>query len=368
VTSQAPERRPPWWPEDEPWPPQGRGFHRRNFGRRLLLALLALMVVVALFGAVSAVLFSNHQGGWQRGDGRPWPFGGLFLLLFLGFLLFGATRVARRFTGPMDNVAAGLDQLATGDYSVRVDPNGPPPLRGLAESFNVTASRLQGAEEQRRALVADIAHEVRNPLSVIRGNLEGMLDGLYPPDKTRLGAVLEEVGAISRLVDDLSTLSSAEAGVLQLHRESTDLLALVQDVAASIRAQSGRKGQALAVRGEPVSADVDPGRVRQVLENLMVNAIRHSPDGGAITMALETRDGEAMISVSDTGPGIRPEELDTVFERYRKSPDSTGSGLGLAIARRLVEAHGGSIVARSEPDQGATFSFTLPLNTGASSN
>lgn len=360
--SSPPRAKPPWWPEGEPWPPRGRRFQRRRFGRRILFALLVLFVVVALFSAISAILFSNHDGGWRRDDGRPWPpFGGLFFLLFLGFLVFGVTRVARRFTGPMDNVAAGLDKLAAGDYAARVDEDGPPPMRSLAESFNVTAARLQGAEEQRRALVADIAHEVRNPLSVIRGNVEGMIDGVYPPNRARLGGVLEEVNIIARLVDDLSTLSSAEAGVLQLHRESTDLLALLHDVAASFASQAAAKSQTIAVAGEPASADVDPGRIRQVLENLVSNAVRHSPAGGRITLDVRPSARDLTVSVSDSGAGIPPDDLPHIFERYRKAPDSSGSGLGLAIARRLVEAHGGSITARSEPGAGATFSFTLPL-------
>lgn len=362
MTGAPPQSRPPWWPDSEPWPPRGRRFRRANYGRRILLALLALMLAVAVLGAVSAIVFANHDGGWQRGDGRPWPFGGFFVLLFLGFLFFVVTRAARRFTGPMDNVAAGLDQLATGDYSARVEANGPPPMRTLAESFNVTAARLQGAEEQRRGLVADIAHEVRNPLAVIRGNVEGMLDGVYPADRARLGSVLEEVNVIARLVDDLSTLSSAEAGVLPLHRESTGLLSLLEDVAGAFRAQAAHKDQTITVSGDAVTAEVDPMRVRQVLENLVANALRHSPEGGAISLSLTATAREAAISVADTGPGIPPGELEHVFERYRKSPDSSGSGLGLAIARRLVEAHGGTIEARNEPGAGATFRFTLPLH------
>lgn len=362
--STPPKTKPPWWPEGEPWPPRGLAFRRRRYGRRILFALLALMVVVALFGAVSAILFSNHDGGWQRGD-RPWPFGGFFFLLLIGFLVFAVTKGARRFTGPMDNVASGLDQLATGDYAARVDTNGPPPMRSLAESFNVTAARLQGAEEQRRALVADIAHEVRNPLAVIRGNVEGMLDGVYAPDRARLGGVLEEVNVIARLIDDLSTLSSAEAGVLQLHREPADLLALLRDVAAASAAQAARKSQSITVEGGAASATIDPARIRQVLENLVSNAMRHSPAGGTIALSLVSTSREATVSVTDTGPGIPPDELAHVFERYRKSPDSTGSGLGLAIARRLVEAHGGAISAQNRPVGGATFSFTLPLGDDA---
>lgn len=324
------------------------------------------MVLMLLVGALSAVLFSNHDGGWQRGDGRPWPpFGGFFFLVLLGFLILGATRVARRFTGPMDNVAAGLDRLATGDYAARVETNGPPPMRTLAESFNVTAARLQGSEEQRRALVADIAHEVRNPLSVIRGNVEGMVDGIYPPDRERLAGVLEEVNVIARLVDDLSTLSSAEAGVLQLHREPTDLLVLVREVAASFGVEAARKTQTLSVHGAAVSADIDPARIRQILENLVSNALRHSPHGGAISLTVSESATGAEITVSDTGPGIPPDELPHVFERYRKATDSSGSGLGLAIARRLVEAHGGLIAAQSAPGSGTRFTFTVPLRPPA---
>lgn len=322
------------------------------------------MVVVALFGALAAIQISNHGGGWHRGD-RPWPFGGFFFLLLLGFLVFAVTRGARRFTGPMDNVAAGLDQLATGDYSARVDADVPPPMRSLAESFNVTAARLQGAEEQRRALVADVAHEVRNPLAVIRGNVEGMLDGIYTPDRARLNGVLEEVNVIARLIEDLSTLSSAEAGVLQLHPERTDLLSLLRDVSAASGAQAALNARTITVEGESVTAAIDPARVRQVLENLLANALRHTPAGGRMILRLQAGKDVATISVSDTGPGIPADQLPHVFERYRKAPDSTGSGLGLAIAKRLVEAHGGTIFARNEAGGGATISFTLPRGEDA---
>jgi signal transduction histidine kinase len=224
------------------------------------------------------------------------------------------------------------------------------------------AARLEANEAQRRGLLADVAHELRTPLSVIRGNVEGMLDGLYPADEAHLAPVLEETAVMARLLDDLQTLSTAEAGVLRLHRERVDPSSLVQDAVAAVRARADAAGVTLAWRATPgvPELDVDPVRIGEVLANLLSNAVRHTPGGGSITVAVESAATGVAFTVSDTGKGIDPADLPFVFDRFVKSADSGGAGLGLAIARSLVEAHGGSITAESEPGRGTTMRFVLP--------
>jgi signal transduction histidine kinase len=259
-------------------------------------------------------------------------------------------------------VMEAADRVAGGDYSTRVQVRGPGEVGRLASSFNQMTERLQANETQRRALLADVAHELRTPLSVIRGNVEGMLDGVYPPDEAHLGPVLEETAVMARLLDDLQTLSTAEAGVLRLHRERIDPTALAEDAAAAFRSRADRAGVALECRaaGPVPEVDVDPLRVGEVLANLLTNAIRHTPSGGTVRVEVEAVAGGVAFTVADTGPGIDARDLPHVFGRFVKSADSGGAGLGLAIARSLVEAHGGRITAASAPGHGTTMRFVVP--------
>jgi two-component system OmpR family sensor kinase/two-component system sensor histidine kinase BaeS len=225
------------------------------------------------------------------------------------------------------------------------------------------AERLAANEAQRRGLLADVAHELRTPLSVIRGNVEGMLDGLYPADQAHLEPILEETAVMSRLLDDLQVLSTAEAGVLRLHRERVDPASLVQDAVAAFRARADAAGVTLrwqAADGVP-ELDLDPVRIGEVLANLLANAVRHTPRGGSVAAVVEPAPAGVAFTVSDTGTGIDPADLPYVFDRFVKSSDSGGAGLGLAIARSLVQAHGGSITADSRPGRGTTMRFVLPL-------
>jgi two-component system, OmpR family, sensor histidine kinase BaeS len=207
-----------------------------------------------------------------------------------------------------------------------------------------------------------VTHELRTPLTVIQGNLEGMLDGMYAADETRLRSILEETAILSRLTDDLRTLSLAEGGALQLKREPTDLVALTRDALAAYQSTAMAASVHVELVAPPreMIQEVDPERVRQVLSNLVSNAVRYSPPGGEVKVELAPAGSGARLSVADSGPGIAPEDLPHVFDRYYKSADSRGMGLGLAIARYLVEAHGGQIQAESEPGKGTTIWFTLP--------
>jgi two-component system sensor histidine kinase BaeS len=354
----GPPRRPPWWPEDEPFPPRGGwGGPPRRFPRRLGL-LFALFVLLMFL--LSGLLFRLLSGGGWGPDGRYGPPFVPFPLLVAGVLLvaFLVGRAVRRMAAPIGEVMEAADRVAGGDYGARVQARGPDEVRRLARSFNQMVERLEANEAQRQGLLADVAHELRTPLSVIRGNVEGMLDGLYPADEAHLAPVLEETAVMARLLDDLQTLSTAEAGVLRLHRERV----LVQDAVAAFRARADAAGVTLECRaadGVP-ELDVDPVRIGEVLANLLANAVRHTPRGGSVSVAVEPAVAGAAFTVADTGSGIDPADLPYVFDRFVKSADSGGVGLGLAIARSLVQAHGGTITAASQPGRGTTMRFTLP--------
>jgi signal transduction histidine kinase len=333
------------------------------------VALLVGLLLGFVFLASGAIFRLLWGGGYGPGGGaRGWsgpPVGLLLLGLLVVAFLVG--RAVRRMAAPIGEVMEAADRVAGGDYSTRVQVRGSGEVGQLASSFNQMTARLQASETQRRALLADVAHELRTPLSVIRGNVEGMLDGVYPADESHLGPVLEETAVMARLLDDLQTLSTAEAGVLRLHRERVDPVALAQDAAAAFRSRADRGGVGLDCDAPvPVpEVDVDPVRIGEVLANLLTNAIRHTPRGGSVRVAVEPDPAGVAVTVADTGPGIDPRDLPHVFDRFVKSADSGGAGLGLAIARSLVEAHGGRIAAASVPGQGTTMRFVLPAVDGA---
>lgn len=363
-------RRPPWWPEGEPWPPMGPPWAWHGMRGRFLwrigffLGFLFLLIVAA-----STIAFWIASG-ISRGGPHPLflvrPFGLVFLVLFMILGVLAAGRAFRRVAAPIGDVMEAASRVADGDYSVQVAEQGPPEVRGLTRTFNTMVNRLRATDERRGSLLADISHDLRTPLAVIQGNLEGLLDGVYPRDDAHLGPVLEETRLLARLVEDLHTLALAETGALKLDREPTDLGALITETVASFQRQAGDAGVTLVAElgpDLPVVA-LDPVRIRQVLENLVVNALHYTPRGGEIRVRCraDTRGRrEAVITVSDTGPGIPREDLPHVFDRFYKSRDSRGSGLGLAIAKNLVAAHGGEISADSEARGGTTMQFTLPL-------
>ncbi|HEX9634305.1 MAG TPA: HAMP domain-containing sensor histidine kinase [Candidatus Limnocylindria bacterium] len=353
--------RPRWWPEGEPWPPQGEQGWRRMRGR-FLWRVGAFLVVFLLFVSLMAALVIWLVGS-LLGTQAPAIAFGLLLLLVLAMAARGVVRGVRGSAGAAADLIEAAGRVEEGNYGARVDERGPGEVRALARAFNAMSARLEANEEERRRLLADVSHELRTPLSVIRGNLEGMLDGLYPADAAHLDVILEETRVLERLVEDLRTLSLAESGALRLHREPTDLAALLREVAAAHQAQADAAGVTLEVRvdGELPSIDLDPARTRQVVGNLVANALRYTPAGGEVMLSAE-RDGErVVVEVADTGPGIGSEAIGRVFDRFYRSADSPGSGLGLPIARSLVIAHGGEISASSEPGQGTTMRFTLPL-------
>jgi signal transduction histidine kinase len=280
-------------------------------------------------------------------------------------VFFGAMR---RIGLPLGDIVGAADRVAGGDYAARVVERGPPSLRSVARAFNSMAARLESHEQQRQHLMADIAHELRTPLTIIQGRLEGLLDGVYPRDDDRLNAVLNDTRVLARLVEDLRTLANAESGHLTLQKESTDLALLVQDVVSSFAAEAVSAGIAMRVDAavELPAIEIDPLRIREVLSNLLSNAIRHAGGGGAVSIAVEALGDRMAVRVADSGPGISAQDLPRIFDRFHKGQGSRGSGLGLTIARRLVVAHGGEIRAESQAGQGTTMSVTLPFREPSS--
>lgn len=353
---------PPWWPADEPWPPAPEHFRRwRKSGRRFVwraAAALALFWLLAGGTCAGTLWLISALGGSER------PTGALVLIpLALAILLLGSFRALRLLAFPLRDLIQAAQHVEAGDLSPRVRERGPRELRALARAFNAMLSRLERGEEQRRQLLADVTHELRTPVAVLQGNLEALLDGVYPPDSEHLAPLLEETGVLSRLIDDLRTLSLAESGALELHRESTDLGVLVGDVLAAFRVEADAGGISLRseVPDDQPLVDVDPLRLREVLVNLVSNALRHTPHGGEVRITALVEGGELRLAVADSGTGISAEDLPHVFERFFKTPDSSGSGLGLPIARNLVLAHGGQIVADSSRGAGTTMRITIPL-------
>jgi signal transduction histidine kinase len=356
------------WPED---------MHRRR--RMFLLRFAGMFAVAALLGlAGTGVLIwtvirlfqGNSQAFvtiWLSGCG-----------LLLGIVMILAVVIGLSFRGfgtPLADLMAAADAVADGDLNAQVPERGSGDMRRLVRSFNRMARELQRADQQRRNLTADVAHELRTPLHVIQGNLEGILDGVYPPSEGHLRATLDETRQLARLVEDLQTLSLAEAGALPLQMEQVEVADLLSDVITSFSSQAESQGVALRqeVEGDPdqLVLQADPQRLEQVMANLVVNALRHTPRGGRIVLRAEKLEGAVRLLVSDTGEGIPPEDLPFIFDRFwrgdrsRSHADGASSGLGLAISKQLVEAHGGRIEAESEPGHGTSFTIDLPLDEGS---
>jgi signal transduction histidine kinase len=288
----------------------------------------------------------------------------------LGGITFGVV-MSRSLTAPLRDLALAAQDIGARKLNRRVEERGADEIKAVAHSFNNMAADLQQGETLRRNLLADVAHELRTPLTVLQGNLRAILDEVFPMNEEEMGRLYEHTRFLSRLVNDLHELAQAEAHQLPLDLQPTSLNPLTRTACDNFNPAAAEKEievkTALADALPPVN--IDAARITQVLQNLLANALRHTPAGGSITVKTQAAAGTVQLTITDTGEGIAPEHLPHVFDRfYRADPararDKGGAGLGLAIVRAIVEAHHGQITAASAgvPGQGTTFTITLPKN------
>jgi signal transduction histidine kinase len=288
----------------------------------------------------------------------------VIIALILGVVL------AQQLTRPLRRLTAATQAVAAGDFSQQVPITSSDELGDLARDFNQMARALELSEMQRQQMLADTAHDLRTPISIMRSHLEAMLDGVFEPTPENLAVVHEETLQLSRLVEDVRTLSIAEAGQLPLALQPVDLAELAASAAAAFAPLAEADGITLTVATTSTPCvSGDPARLQQVLANLIANALRYAPQGGsaapAVHITVSAAAGEAAVSITDNGPGLSSAQQAHVFDRFWRSDaargrDQGGSGLGLAIARSIVQAHGGSIAVSGEPGVGTTFTITLP--------
>jgi two-component system OmpR family sensor kinase/two-component system sensor histidine kinase BaeS len=320
---------------------------------------MTFFIIAAIAIAVYFIITKNQN---DFHGGILIPLCGLPLLFMFIASMIGRWGF-RRFGTPMADVMSAIDAVAEGDLSVRVREHFPGDLGQLARRFNHMIAELERADQQRRNLTADIAHELRTPLHIIQGNLEGILDGVYEATPDHINNTLEETQLLARLVNDLQTLSLAEAGQLPLHPTRFLNADLMADLTSSFSSQAASFGIVLSTDvtnpDQEITADYD--RLNQALSNLISNSIRHTPQGGTITLHTESPipNYQLRITIHDTGSGISPEDLPFIFDRFwrgnKSRSDRTHSGLGLAISKQIVLAHGGTIDVESEVGKGTTF-------------
>ncbi|HUF39314.1 MAG TPA: ATP-binding protein [Anaerolineales bacterium] len=334
--------------------------------RFVVFFLVSALLFVGGTAALLYLLFSEYTGIrniWILICGAP--------VVLAAIVLVTVITLYTRFGRPLEKLFKAINAVEGGDLSVRLPENNSDMYSDLFKRFNKMVVELERAEQQRRNLTADIAHELRTPLHIIQGNLEGVLDGVYQPTPEHLNATLDETRLLTRLVNDLQTLSLAETGQLPLHLTRFPLADLIDDLTGGFSPQAAALGISLnADIDDParqMTADYD--RLNQVLSNLVSNALRYTPAGGRITIETGSpvRDDRAVrIRIADTGSGIPPADLPFIFDRFWRGDKSrserTHSGLGLAIAKQLVHAHGGTIEAQSagQPEQGTAFVIELP--------
>jgi two-component system sensor histidine kinase BaeS len=328
---------------------------------RFAFFVLAIIALGAALGQVITFLLATALGA-RRGSPGGWLAVAVLLLLALLGTVYSLRRLGR-FAAPVRELVEATRRIEQSDYSARVREHGPREVRAVARAFNAMSARLEANEALRRSILADVAHELRTPLSVIRGQAEGIIDGVYPGDVAHVATILDAAQTVERLVDDLRTLALSEAGSLTLAYEPVDLDVLINETVGGQQPAAQAAGIALAthVADDLPLVSADPARLRSVVSNLLANAIRHTLAGGSVDVLASRADDEIVITVRDTGEGIPSDLLPRIFDRFVKGPTSSGSGLGLAIARDLVTAHGGTIAVESTFGEGAKVRFTLPI-------
>ena len=364
-------------PPPPPFIRHAPGWHRkRRFFLRRFLAGLLFFGLLASCGLATLTLVVTQLFGGDRQDLMLVGLGAIGLIVLVPILLVGGmVRAYRRYATPLADVMAAADAVADGDLSVRVPETGAGEFGQLARSFNRMTQELDRSDRQRRNMTADVAHELRTPLHIIQGNLEGILDRIYEPTDEQIGATLDEAKALARLVEDLQTISLAESGQLPLVYESVDMGELLADVETSFGPSAEADGiqlvlesRLLDLSGERFNLTVegDPDRLYQVMTNLVANALRHTSAGGRVLLNAEADGENVRTIVRDTGSGIPAEDLPKIFDRFwrgdrsRTRGDGSGGGLGLAIVRQLVEAHGGQVDVASVEGEGSIFTVSLP--------
>lgn len=289
-------------------------------------------------------------------------------LAALGIAAVVGVMTANRITRPLRDLRDAAAQLDLRDLSRRVPVVGQDEIAELAAAFNRMCDRLEADERSRRQLLADIAHELRHPLAVMQGHVDLLQDGKVEMTPEALLAIQDEIIRLNRLVGDLRDLSLAEVGRLSLHLTTVSPEAVLRSLMADLGPVAAAKGVNLELAVPPGLPHLvaDPDRLRQILVNLLTNALRYTPPGGRVLVEAEARAGELWVSVTDSGPGIDPADLPHVFDRFYRADkartrETGASGLGLAIVRSLVELHGGRVTAESEPGKGSRFTVILPM-------
>lgn len=321
-------------------------------GQKVGMLVVTSLSPWARLGIVRAVIF---------------PVGIISFLLSI-FLVIVATVLVRRFVNPLADVIYAAREVTNGKLGTRISSEGPQDMRSLSDSFNEMASSLERNDRERRDMLADIAHELRTPLSVIRGRLEGIVDGIYTADGGQVSLALEQTYLLERLVDDLRLLTLAETRQLHFEKQNVDLANLVQRTIEMFSAEAREKDISLfleKVNGDFIAA-LDAQRTEQVIANLIGNALRYIPEGGKVWLALEKTSRSISLFVNDNGPGVPSEDLPYLFDRFWRKDKSRsraagGTGLGLAIAKHLIEAQGGSINAQNLDMGGLQIQITFVL-------
>ncbi len=348
--------------------------------RRLLVSHLAVALVgVAALVGIGLIVGDNLLNRQRRMSGgmgmRPDNTAETVAAILPNVLIVGglaaivaagvaAILVTRAIMGPLSSIQEASRRIADGDYAQRVPTPKDAELAAVAHDIDALAHRLAETEARRSHLIDEVAHEMRTPITTIKGSMEALLDEVVEPGPEVYARVADEASRLHRLAEDLSTLSRAEEHTLSLHASPIDVAHVASEVAERMRTQFDHAGVALAVSGGPAPVMGDPQRLAQVLVNLVGNALGHTTRGGTVTVTSGSDATSSWVAVADSGRGIAPEELGRIFERFYRVPDAStpgGRGIGLTIARSLVQAHGGTLTAASAgPGRGATFTVRLP--------